>query len=96
MIYLYRYMIGDTLCGGCVLALNERVAKEKIRLHYAKEYGESFNNIAKDPKKYSELAGQSKKRVEEMEKIKSNLNRRQAEEYQTYLEIVLKVNRGGK
>jgi hypothetical protein len=34
-------MIGDTLCGGCVLALNERVAKEKIRLHYAKEYGEN-------------------------------------------------------
>ena len=63
---------------------------------YAKAYGEAFNNISKDPKKYSELAGQSKKRVDEMESIKSELNKKQAEDYKKALEIVLKVNRGGK
>jgi len=63
---------------------------------YAKTYGEAFNNVSKDPKKYSELAGQSKNRVEEMEKIKESLNKKQLEEYQKSLDIVLKVNRGGK
>ena len=63
---------------------------------YAKTYAEAFNNISKDPKKYSELAGQSKKKVEEMEKIKDKLNKKQSEEYQKALDIVLKVNRGGK
>jgi len=63
---------------------------------YAKAYGEAFNNITKDPNKYSELARQSQKKVEEMEKIKTELNKKQSEEYQKSLEIVLKVNRGGK
>jgi len=63
---------------------------------YAKAYGESFNNISKDPKKYTELAGQSQKRVSEMEGIKDKLNKKQLEDYQKSLEIVLKVNRGGK
>jgi len=63
---------------------------------YAKAYGEAFNNISKDPRKYSELAGQSQKRVSDMEKIKDQLNRRQAEDYQKALELVLKVNRGGR
>ena len=63
---------------------------------YAKAYGDAFNNISKDLKKYSELAGQSKNRIEEMEKIKTKLNKKQAEDYQKALELVLKVNRGGK
>ena len=63
---------------------------------YAKAYGEAFNNITKDPNKYSELARQSQKRVEEMEKIKTELDKKQSEEYQKSLDIVLKVNRGGK
>ena len=63
---------------------------------YAKSYGEAFNNITKDPNKYSQLARQSQQKVEEMEKIKTELNKKQSEEYQKSLEIVLKVNRGGK
>ena len=31
---MYRYMIGDTVCGGCVLASNEDTAKIKLREHY--------------------------------------------------------------
>ena len=63
---------------------------------YVKAYGEAFNSITKDPKKYSELAGQSKKRVDEMESIKGELNKKQLEDYQKALDLVLKINRGGK
>ena len=63
---------------------------------YAKTYGEAFNNITKDYKKYTELAGQSQKRINEMENIKDKLNKKQLEDYQKALDIVLKVNRGGK
>jgi len=63
---------------------------------YAKAYGEAFNNLKKDPKKFSELSGQSQKRVAEMEKIKSELNAKQLQDYQKSVDIVLKVNRGGK
>ena len=38
MLNMYRYMIGDTLSGGCVLAENEEEAKAKVRPHYADEY----------------------------------------------------------
>ena len=63
---------------------------------YAKAYGEAFNNLKKDPKKFSELSGQSQKRVADMEKIKSELNAKQLQDYQKAIDIVLKVNRGGK
>jgi len=63
---------------------------------YAKAYGEAFNNIAKDLKKYQELAKESQKRVADMEKIKDKLNAKQKQDYQKSLDIVLKVNRGGK
>jgi len=63
---------------------------------YAKAYGEAFNNITKEYKKYSELAGQSQKRIAEMESIKDQLNKKQSDDYQKALDIVLKVNRGGQ
>ena len=63
---------------------------------YAKAYGEAFNNISKDHKKFSELSKQSTTRVEEMEKIKGELNKKQLADYELCKEIILKVNRGGK
>jgi len=63
---------------------------------YAKAYGEAFNNMAKDPKKFTELSRESLKRVADMEKIKDNLNARQKQDYQRSLDIVKKVNSGGK
>jgi len=63
---------------------------------YAKAYGEAFNNIAKSPQKYSELAGQSQKRVNDMEQIKSQLTKKQLQDYQKALDIILKVNSVGK
>jgi hypothetical protein len=35
-------MIGDTECGGCVLATNENGAKAKVKSHYEQEYGEDI------------------------------------------------------
>ena len=39
MVHMYRFMIGDTECGGCVLASNEEEARAKLIPHYADEYG---------------------------------------------------------
>jgi hypothetical protein len=63
---------------------------------YAKAYGEAFNNLSKSPAKYTELSGKSQKMVADMEKIKTQLNPRQLQDYQKALDIILKVNRGGK
>jgi len=63
---------------------------------YAKEYGEAFNNMAKDVKKFQDLAKESQKRVAEMEQIKDKLNAKQKQDYQKSRDIVEKVNRGGK
>jgi hypothetical protein len=63
---------------------------------YAKAYGEAFNNIAKDPAKYSDLAGQSQKRVSAMEQIKDQLNPKQLQDYKKACDIIINVNKGGK
>ena len=63
---------------------------------YAKSYGEAFNNLTKNPKKFSELSKQYKDRIDEMEKIKGELNKKQLADYQKALDIIFKVNRGGK
>jgi len=63
---------------------------------YVKTYGEAYNNIAKDPKKFIELSGQSQKRVADMEQIKSQLNATQMQAYQKALDLVIKINKGGK
>ena len=63
---------------------------------YAKTYGEAFNNLKKDPKKFAELSGQYQKRISEMEKVKSELNAKQLQDYQKSLDIIRQVNSGGK
>ena len=63
---------------------------------YVKAYGNAYNNAAKDPKKYIELSGQSQKQVADMEQIKSQLNAAQLQAYQKALDLIIKVNKGGK
>lgn len=63
---------------------------------FAKEYAEAFNNIAKDPKKFSELANQMQQKVADMERIKVDLNDKQLKEYTKAMELISKVNTGGK
>jgi hypothetical protein len=63
---------------------------------YVKEYAESFNNITKDPAKFSKLAGQLQGKVAEIEKIKSTFSKRQLEDYQKARELINKVNNAGK
>lgn len=63
---------------------------------YAKEYVESFNNITKDPAKFSKLAAQLQDKVNEMEKIKSSFDRKQLADYQEARELINKVNTAGK
>jgi len=63
---------------------------------YAKTYGEAFNNMAKDPKKFTDLASQSQKMVADMEQIKSKLNPAQLQAYKKACDIIIKVNNGGK
>jgi len=63
---------------------------------YAKAYGEAYNNIAKDPKKFTELAGKSQKMVADMEQIKSQLNPTQLQAFKKACDLIIKVNKGGK
>jgi len=63
---------------------------------YVKAYGEAYNNISKDPQKYMTLAGQSQKRVADMDQIKNQLNAAQLQEYQKARDLIVKINKGGK
>ena len=63
---------------------------------YAKMYAEAYNNIMKAPQKFKELSSQYQTKIEEMEKIKSQLNEKQQKEYQKAIELIIKVNKGGK
>ena len=63
---------------------------------YAKEYAESFNNITKDPAKFQKLASQMQQKVADMERLKIDFNAKQLKEYEKAMELVTKVNSGGK
>ncbi|MDR1632137.1 MAG: hypothetical protein LBR97_04565 [Dysgonamonadaceae bacterium] len=63
---------------------------------YVKEYAESFNNITKDPAKFSKLAGQLQDKVNEMEKIKASFNKKQLTDYQKARDLINEVNNVGK
>jgi uncharacterized protein YpuA (DUF1002 family) len=63
---------------------------------YVKEYAESFNNITKDPAKFSKLANQLQDKVAEMEKIKSGFSKKQEADYQKARDLINKVNNAGK
>lgn len=43
-MHLYRYMVGDTLAGGCVLAANDKDATTKVRAFYDELATYSDNN----------------------------------------------------
>ena len=63
---------------------------------YAKSYGEAFNNLTKDPGKFTELSKQYQQKISEVEQIKSQLTPKQQQDYQKALDIIIKVNKGGK
>ena len=63
---------------------------------FVKEYAESFNNITKDPAKFSALANQLQDKVIAMEKIKSTFSKKQLADYQAARNIIDKVNNAGK
>jgi hypothetical protein len=62
---------------------------------FAKEYGEAFNNITKDPGKYTTLAGQVQKKVVDMERLKGDFTPAQLKDYEKALKIITDVNSGG-
>ena len=59
---------------------------------FAKEYGEAFNNIAKDPQKYIKLAGQMQQKVADMERVKVDLKPAQVKDYEKALKIITDVS----
>jgi vacuolar-type H+-ATPase subunit I/STV1 len=63
---------------------------------YVKEYAEAFNNITKDPAKFSSLAAQLNEKVAEIEKVKSSFNKKQLADYQKARDLINKVNNAGK
>jgi len=63
---------------------------------FVKDYATAFNNITKDPVKFSTLAGQLQDKVAAMENIKSTFNKKQMADYQAARDIINKVNTAGK
>jgi 5'-deoxynucleotidase YfbR-like HD superfamily hydrolase len=63
---------------------------------YVKEYVESFNNITKDPAKFSSLANRLQDKVNETEKVKAYFNKKQLADYQEARDLINKVNNAGK
>ncbi|MDR0541325.1 MAG: hypothetical protein LBH19_03840 [Dysgonamonadaceae bacterium] len=62
---------------------------------FAKEYGEAFNNLTKDPQKYMKLAGQVQQKVADMERVKVDLTPAQVKSYEKALKIITDVNSAG-
>jgi cell shape-determining protein MreC len=62
---------------------------------YAKEYGEAFNNLSKDPQKYTTLALQVNKQLEEIAKYKGDFTPKELKEYERSLKIIKDVSAGG-
>ena len=62
---------------------------------FAKEYGEAFNNISKDPQKYSKLAGQYQEKMAEINRYKVDFTAAQKKEFEKSMKIIRDVNSGG-
>ncbi|MDR0546269.1 MAG: hypothetical protein LBG77_01570 [Dysgonamonadaceae bacterium] len=62
---------------------------------FAKEYADAYNNIAKNPVKYTQLAGQYKDKIAEVEKVKDKFTPAQVKAYEKALQIIKDVNSGG-
>ena len=62
---------------------------------FAKEYGEAFNNISKDPQKYSKLAGQVQGKVADMARYQVDFTPAQKKEFDKAMKIINDVNSGG-
>jgi ABC-type glycerol-3-phosphate transport system substrate-binding protein len=63
---------------------------------FVKEYAEAFNNITKDPTKFSTLASQLEGKVAAMEKLKPTFSKKQLADYQAARDLINKVNTVGK
>jgi len=63
---------------------------------FAKEYGDAFNNITKDPTKFMTLAGQLNDQLAVMDKIKSNFSKKQQADFDAAMKIINEVNAAGQ
>ena len=63
---------------------------------FAKEFGEAYNNITRDPQKYTRLAGQVQGKVADMERLKVDLTPAQLKTYERALKIITDVVSGGR
>jgi DNA repair ATPase RecN len=63
---------------------------------FAKEYAEAFNNLAKDPAKFQKLGQELQGKVADMERLKEKFDKKQTEAYTKAVELITKVNKGGK
>ena len=62
---------------------------------FAKEYGEAFNNMMKDPQKFQKLAGQVQEKVADMNRYKVDFTPAQKKEFDKAMQIIRDVNSGG-
>ena len=61
---------------------------------FAKEYGEAYNNISKDPQKFQKLAGELQLKVADMNKYQANFTPAQKKEFDKAMKIISDVSSG--
>ena len=59
---------------------------------FAKEYGDAFNNITKDPVKFTTLAGKLNDQLAVINKIKSSFTKKQQADFDAAMKIINDVN----
>ncbi|MCL1937665.1 MAG: hypothetical protein FWF52_04625 [Candidatus Azobacteroides sp.] len=62
---------------------------------FAKEYGEAYNNVGKDPQKYTQMVSQLQEKLDNIERVKSSLTPQQLKDYEKAMRIIKDVSRGG-
>ena len=63
---------------------------------FAKEYGDAFNNIGKDPVKFSALANKLNDQLAVINKIKPSFSKKQLADFEAAMKIINDVNAAGK
>lgn len=59
---------------------------------YVKDYADAFNNLTKDPAKYSKLAAQSTQWAKDMAAVKDQLTDKEKKKYEKLLQSLKDIN----
>lgn len=68
----------------------------KAFTEFSKEYVDAFNNLAKDPQKFTTMSSQLQGKMADMERLRVNFTEKQLDQYKKALDLITQVNSAGK